>query len=195
MILKAGRNLHPQDIEELASQIEGVRRGCVAAFGVNDRRSGTERLVVVFETRLKGQEAKMPFHVQPVVYRGSLLPHYPSVDLRESRTIVAVRVGTGPEGVVGFLLRQGDDGIWYLATVSDPITAGGQLALYIRHTRDYGALTGRTMPAVWTDLMNDSALWLDEPLRRPPQAPAGPAVGQRRVAARSHRYGAPRQSR
>jgi 1-acyl-sn-glycerol-3-phosphate acyltransferase len=51
LIIKAGRNLVPQEIEELAAEVPGVRRGCVVAFGVADAASGTERLVVVAETR------------------------------------------------------------------------------------------------------------------------------------------------
>lgn len=51
VIIKGGRNLYPQEIEEVASQVGGVRRGCVAAFGVPDAAMGTERLVVVAETR------------------------------------------------------------------------------------------------------------------------------------------------
>jgi len=51
IIIKAGRNYYPQEIEEIASSIEGIRTGCVAAFGVSEPRLGTERLVVVAETR------------------------------------------------------------------------------------------------------------------------------------------------
>lgn len=51
MIIRAGRNLHPQEIEELVADVSGVRRGCVAAFGISDPDQGTERLVVVAETR------------------------------------------------------------------------------------------------------------------------------------------------
>ena len=51
VIIKGGRNLYPQEVEEVASEVEGVRRGCVAAFGVSDQRLGTERLVIVAETR------------------------------------------------------------------------------------------------------------------------------------------------
>jgi 1-acyl-sn-glycerol-3-phosphate acyltransferase len=51
LIIKAGRNLVPQEIEELAAGVAGVRRGCVAAFGVSQEGSGTESLVVVAETR------------------------------------------------------------------------------------------------------------------------------------------------
>ena len=58
VILKAGRNLHPQDIEAAAAEVEGVRRGCVAAFGAPDRTQGTERLVVAAETREHDEAAR-----------------------------------------------------------------------------------------------------------------------------------------
>jgi 1-acyl-sn-glycerol-3-phosphate acyltransferase len=51
LIIKAGRNLYPQEVEELAGEVPGVRKGCVAAFGVADPAIGTERLVVVAESR------------------------------------------------------------------------------------------------------------------------------------------------
>jgi len=50
LIIKAGRNLHPADIERVASEVEGVRSGCVAAFGRANARTGTDDLVVVAET-------------------------------------------------------------------------------------------------------------------------------------------------
>jgi 1-acyl-sn-glycerol-3-phosphate acyltransferase len=51
MIKKAGRNLYPQEIEEVVGDLPGVRKGCVAAFGVADPGIGTERLVVIAESR------------------------------------------------------------------------------------------------------------------------------------------------
>jgi 1-acyl-sn-glycerol-3-phosphate acyltransferase len=51
LIIKAGRNLVPQEIEEVAAGVEGIRRGCVAAFGVSSPTLGTESLVIVAETR------------------------------------------------------------------------------------------------------------------------------------------------
>jgi fatty-acyl-CoA synthase len=51
IIIKGGRNLYPHEIEDAVGRVEGVRRGCVVAFGVPDLQSGTERLVVVAETR------------------------------------------------------------------------------------------------------------------------------------------------
>jgi 1-acyl-sn-glycerol-3-phosphate acyltransferase len=51
LIIKAGRNLLPQEIEAAASEIPGVRAGSVVAFGVPDPALGTERVVVVVETK------------------------------------------------------------------------------------------------------------------------------------------------
>jgi fatty-acyl-CoA synthase len=51
LIIKAGRNLYPQEVEEIVAAVPGIRRGCVAAFGVADPAIGTERLVVVAESR------------------------------------------------------------------------------------------------------------------------------------------------
>ncbi|HKS96161.1 MAG TPA: AMP-binding protein [Terriglobia bacterium] len=53
IIIKGGRNLIPQEVEAAAADVAGVRRGCVAAFGTADPATGTERLVVVAETRAR----------------------------------------------------------------------------------------------------------------------------------------------
>lgn len=52
LIIVSGRNFYPQDIEWAASQVPGVRRGGVVAFGARDpsgRERDRERVVVVFE--------------------------------------------------------------------------------------------------------------------------------------------------
>jgi 1-acyl-sn-glycerol-3-phosphate acyltransferase len=53
MIIKAGRNLYPQEVEEVVGDVPDIRKGCVAAFGVPDPAAGTERLVIVAETRVE----------------------------------------------------------------------------------------------------------------------------------------------
>ncbi|MGH9355585.1 MAG: AMP-binding protein, partial [Terriglobia bacterium] len=55
-IIKSGRNIIPQEIEAAAAEVLGVRKGCVAAFGALDPQTGTERLVVVAETRAAAPE-------------------------------------------------------------------------------------------------------------------------------------------
>jgi fatty-acyl-CoA synthase len=51
IIIKGGRNLYPHEVEELAARVEGIRKGCIVAFGLKDEASGTERLMVVAEAR------------------------------------------------------------------------------------------------------------------------------------------------
>lgn len=55
MIIRAGRNLYPYDLEQAVGALPGVRKGCVAVFGVQPGEPGQERLVVVAETRLRDE--------------------------------------------------------------------------------------------------------------------------------------------
>lgn len=49
LIIVGGKNIYPQDLEYLASQIEGVHPGRVAAFGIPNLETGTEDVVLVAE--------------------------------------------------------------------------------------------------------------------------------------------------
>ena len=51
IIIRAGRNIYPHELEEAVGNIPGIRKGCVAVFGSQDPVSGTERLVVLAEMR------------------------------------------------------------------------------------------------------------------------------------------------
>lgn len=53
MIIRAGRNIYPHELEDFVGQLVGIRKGCVAAFASVDPNTGSERLVVVAETRLQ----------------------------------------------------------------------------------------------------------------------------------------------
>ena len=58
ILIRAGRNIHPHEVEEAVGEIEGVRKGCVAVFGAGMGDSGTEKIVVVAETRLEDDAAR-----------------------------------------------------------------------------------------------------------------------------------------
>jgi 1-acyl-sn-glycerol-3-phosphate acyltransferase len=58
IIIKAGRNFVPQEIEEVVAAVEGIRKGCVVALGIANPTLGTESLVVVAETRVREPEAR-----------------------------------------------------------------------------------------------------------------------------------------
>ncbi len=53
LIIKAGRNLYPAEVEEITAQTPDIRKGCVIAFGTVDPIRGTEKLVIVAETHTK----------------------------------------------------------------------------------------------------------------------------------------------
>jgi acyl-CoA synthetase (AMP-forming)/AMP-acid ligase II len=53
LIIKGGHNLIPSILEELTSEVEGVRAGCVAAVGVRSEQRQTELVYVLAETKLE----------------------------------------------------------------------------------------------------------------------------------------------
>lgn len=57
IIIRAGRNLYPHELEEAVGDIPEIRKGRVAVFGVTNPKTGTERLIVLAETRNKDKAA------------------------------------------------------------------------------------------------------------------------------------------
>ncbi len=53
IIIRAGRNIYPHELEDTIGAISGIRTGRVAVFGSVDTRTATERLIVLAETRSK----------------------------------------------------------------------------------------------------------------------------------------------
>jgi len=49
LIINAGKNVYPQDIEAIVNDVAGVHPGRAVVFGVPDEREGTELIVVVAE--------------------------------------------------------------------------------------------------------------------------------------------------
>jgi fatty-acyl-CoA synthase len=76
IIIKGGRNLYPHEVEELAARAEGIRKGCIVAFGLKDEASGTEKLIVVAESRERdaSRRAKIVAAVTDLVSQGLGLP-------------------------------------------------------------------------------------------------------------------------
>ena len=121
-IIKGGRNIIPQDVEMAAWEVDGVRKGCVAAFGSLDRESGTERLVVVAETRVTGSSAL-------------------ALIQRQVTESVAAKVGIPPDDVV--LVRPG--------TVPKT-SSGKLQRLETRRLYDAGGLSNRPPAAPWVQM-------------------------------------------
>ena len=81
LIVRAGRNLYPYDLEAAVGEIDGVRKGCVAVFAAADPAAGTERLVVVAETREEDPERRRG--IEEAIVRAA-----------------AAQLGSGPDEVV-----------------------------------------------------------------------------------------------
>ncbi|BBL70454.1 AMP-binding protein [Methylogaea oryzae] len=58
VIIHAGRNIYPHELEGAVGQLPGIRAGCVAVFGCSDAASGTEKLVVMAESRESEPDAR-----------------------------------------------------------------------------------------------------------------------------------------
>lgn len=56
LIIRAGANISPYELELVAGEIDGVRSGSVGAIGLSDPAKGTENLVILFETTQKSSE-------------------------------------------------------------------------------------------------------------------------------------------
>lgn len=62
IVIRGGRNIYPHEVEEAVGEIPGVRKGCVVVFGRPDPAPGTERLVILAETRERGRRERQQLH-------------------------------------------------------------------------------------------------------------------------------------
>jgi len=58
LIIRAGRNIFPAELEEAVGSLDGIQKGSVAVFGSPDSATGTECLVVMAESRRRNQDAQ-----------------------------------------------------------------------------------------------------------------------------------------
>ncbi|MEQ8660483.1 MAG: 1-acyl-sn-glycerol-3-phosphate acyltransferase, partial [Gammaproteobacteria bacterium] len=58
VIIRAGRNIYPTELEDAIGELDGIRKGHVAVFGSADEDAGTERVIVMAETRRQGEQAR-----------------------------------------------------------------------------------------------------------------------------------------
>jgi acyl carrier protein len=73
VIIRAGRNLYPYELEEAIGDIPGIRKGCVAVFGSTDPAAGTERLIALAETRETAPAKLDALRVQAIAVSTDLL--------------------------------------------------------------------------------------------------------------------------
>ena len=164
LIIKAGRNLQPHEAEEVVASIHGVRKGCVAAFGVQDPARGTERFIIVAETRLTESEARAELEAAVIERVTTALGVPPDVivlsapgsvlktssgKIRRSATRDAYTSGRLTKGAPSLLLQ------WTRLTVQagrGHLTRWSRQASRIIFTGWVAALVVLTGPFVWLTL-------------------------------------------
>ena len=98
VIIRAGRNIHPHELEHAIGQVERVHKGGAAVLGIADESRGTERLIVVAETRARGPEPREAIAASIQAAVSPLLGGFPD-------DIVLVRPGAIPKTSSGKLRR------------------------------------------------------------------------------------------
>ena len=66
IIIIAGKNLYPEDVEDAVSEVKGILPGRVIAFGIEDDISGTEQVCVVAETAVAGAKGQKDLRLRIV---------------------------------------------------------------------------------------------------------------------------------
>jgi fatty-acyl-CoA synthase len=107
IIIAGGRNIYPQEVEEAAADVPGVRRGSVAAFGSYDAGTGTERLVVVVETRERDPDARARIRSEVAGRIADLAGVTPEVVIAEPGTIPKTSSGKIRRSATRDLYQQG----------------------------------------------------------------------------------------
>ncbi len=64
IVIRGGRNIHPEDIEADLGELMGVCQGGVAVFASRHPDRGTERLIAVIETTLEGPDERSELQSQ-----------------------------------------------------------------------------------------------------------------------------------
>ncbi|MBL8051522.1 MAG: AMP-binding protein [Anaerolineales bacterium] len=59
LIIVGGKNVYPQDLESLAGEVTGIRKGRVVAFGMYDEESGTEEVVIIAESESQESDKEL----------------------------------------------------------------------------------------------------------------------------------------
>ena len=94
LIINAGKNIYPQDIEAIVNTVPGVHAGRAVAFGVPDEREGTELVAVVAEVNTKDtvERKHIATQIRQAVVRQSMVTAS-YVHLVDSRWLIKTSSG------------------------------------------------------------------------------------------------------
>ncbi len=83
LIIRAGRNIYPYELEEAIGYIPGIRKGCVAVFAATHHNTATEPVIVIAETRETAPDSLKKLQDQIHILSSDLL------GMRPDRVILA----------------------------------------------------------------------------------------------------------
>jgi 1-acyl-sn-glycerol-3-phosphate acyltransferase len=159
LIIKGGRNIYPQAIEEVVGDTPGIREGCVAAFGVADPASGTERLMVAEsrEQRPEGRTRLQTATIERVLTAVGIPPDV--VVIAEPGAVLKTSSGKVRRSATreAYLLGQLGRGRpvatqWVRLVATAAVGAGRRIArtaLSFAYTGYVGLQLVLTLPALW----------------------------------------------
>lgn len=94
LIINAGKNVYPQDIEAIVNEVPGIHAGRAVVFGVTDEREGTELIAVVAEVQTANPAEKKAIgkRIRQEVSRNSMVT-VSFVTLVEDRWLIKTSSG------------------------------------------------------------------------------------------------------
>ena len=161
LIIRGGRNIYPYEAEEAVGEIPGIRKGCVAMFGSLDPESGTERVVLVAESREAAPETLEALREKVRSLAVDILGMPPDeVVLAPPHTVLKTSSGKIRRTAVRDLYEKGEIGrgtraVWWQFTRLALASIGPRLRNLQRQLRDWAyALYVRILfwllaPPVW----------------------------------------------
>lgn len=140
IIIRAGRHIYPQEIEDAIGDIEGIRKGGVAVFGVADRVSGTERVVIVAETHETDPALRKALEARAYELANAVCGTPPD-------EIVLAPPQTVPKTASGKIRRSAARELYESGRIGEP-----QRALWLQILRLYFTGLGPQLLRFWTRL-------------------------------------------
>jgi 1-acyl-sn-glycerol-3-phosphate acyltransferase len=165
IIIRAGRHIYPQEIEEAVAEIPGIRKRGVAVFGATDRASGTERVVVLAETTETDPAARATLQTRAQQFANDIAGVPPDeVVLVPSQTVPKTSSGKIRRSAAKELYETGSVGrpqraFWrqilrlQFAAISPRLTRLITVGREILYAGWWWLVVGFAAPAVWIAVM------------------------------------------
>ena len=108
LVIIGGKNVYPQDVEQVVNEVPGVHAGRVVSFGVSMRGLGTEGLVVLVESDEPGETwSEIGERIRRAV------PGRLDIDVVDARVVERGKLRKSTSGK----LARGGNREWYLAGI------------------------------------------------------------------------------